>query len=234
MLEGRRALVTGASSGIGRATARALAEAGACVALAARDPNALEQVARELDGKAKTFVCDVRDAEAVARVVREAAAGFGGLDIVVPAAGLGRFGPTERLPVAEWDEVIETNLRGTFLVFREALPHVRRAHGHLFAIASVAAMRPFAESGAYCASKAGVRALAQVVAEEVRREGVRVTTIVPGSVDSEFWDRAGGTDLDRRRMLRPEDVARAIVHAASVPAHASMDEIVLMPRDGVL
>ncbi|HEV8536947.1 MAG TPA: SDR family NAD(P)-dependent oxidoreductase [Candidatus Limnocylindria bacterium] len=233
-LGGRRAFVTGASSGIGRATARALAEAGAEVALAGRAGEALADLADELDGRAKALECDVRDPGAVARAVREAVSELGGIDIVVPAAGLGRFARTDRMRVDAWDEVVETNLRGTFLVFRETLPHVRRARGHLFAIASVAAMRPFAESGAYCASKAGVRALAQVVAEEVRREGVRVTTIVPGAVDTEFWDRAGGTHLDRERMLRPEDVARTILHAVSVPAHASMDEIVLMPAEGVL
>jgi NADP-dependent 3-hydroxy acid dehydrogenase YdfG len=233
-LAGRRAFVTGASSGIGAATARALAEAGACVALASRDRSALDRMARELSGRAQPFTCDVRDEVALARVVRDAAAALGGIDLVVAAAGLGRFERAERMSVDAWDEVIDTNLRGTFLVFRETLPHVRPARGHLFAIASIAALRPFPESAAYGASKAGVRALAQVVAEEVRREGVRVTTIVPGAVDSPFWDRAGGTTLDRSRMLRPEDVARAIVHAASVPAGATMDEIVLMPPDGVL
>jgi NADP-dependent 3-hydroxy acid dehydrogenase YdfG len=233
-LAGRRAFVTGASSGIGAATARALAEAGACVALASRDRPALDLVARELSGRAQPFPCDVRDEAALARAVRDAAAALGGIDLVVAAAGLGRFERTERMSADAWDEVVDTNLRGTFLVFRETLPHVRQARGHLFAIASIAALRPFPESSAYGASKAGVRALAQVVAEEVRREGVRVTTIVPGAVDSPFWDRAGGTALDRGRMLRPEDVARAIVHAASVPAGATMDEIVLMPPDGVL
>lgn len=234
LLAGRRAFVTGASSGIGAATARALAEAGACVALASRDRSALNGMARELSGRAQPFPCDVRDEVALARAVRDAAAALGGIDLVVAAAGLGRFEAAERMSVDAWDEVIDTNLRGTFLVFRETLPHVRRARGHLFAIASIAALRTFPESAAYSASKAGVRALAQVVAEEVRREGVRVTTIVPGAVDSPFWDRAGGTALDRGRMLRPEDVAQAIVHAASLPAGATMDEIVLMPPDGVL
>ena len=233
-LAGRRAFVTGASSGIGAATARALVEAGACVALAARGGEALSEVARELSASAKPFICDVRDEADVARAVRDAVAALGGIDLVVPAAGLGRFARTDEMAIDDWDEVIDTNLRGTFLVLHETLPHVRRARGHLFAIASVAALRPFAESAAYCASKAGLRALAQVVAEEVRREGVRVTTIVAGAVDSPFWEHAGGTQLERDRMLRPEDVARTIVHAASLPARASMDEIVLMPADGVL
>jgi len=233
MLAGCRALVTGASSGIGRATARALAAEGARVALAARDRPALDALARELEGAVVT-ACDVRDAAAVDAAVAEAAGGFGGLDLVVTAAGLGRFGDTASFPVEEWDEVLDVDLRGTFLVLRAALPHVRRSKGRLITLSSVAALRPFPGSAAYCAAKAGVRALAQVVAEENRRAGVRVTNLVVGAVDSPFWDRAGGTELAHERMLRPEDVARTIVQTAAQPAGASVDEIVLMPPEGIL
>lgn len=232
-LADRRAFVTGASSGIGRATARSLSREGARVALAARDRASLVALARELPGSV-ALPCDVTDAAAVAAAVASAASTMGGLDLVVAAAGLGRFGDTATFPVEEWDEVLDVNLRGTFLVVREALPHVRRSSGHLITLCSVAAIRAFPGSAAYCAAKAGVRALAQVVAEENRRDGVRVTNFVVGSVDSPFWDRAGGTELPRDRMLRPEDVARAIVQAAAQPAGASVDEIVLMPPEGVL
>lgn len=232
-LSGRRALVTGASSGIGRATARALTTAGARVALAARDRVSLDALGRELAGSV-ALVCDVTDADAVEATVASAASGLGGLDLVVTAAGLGRFGDTASFTVGDWDEVVDVNLRGTFLVVREALPHVRRSRGHVITLSSVAALRPFPGAAAYCAAKAGVRAFAQVVAEENRREGVRVTNMVVGSVDSPFWDRAGGTTLPRDRMLRPEDVARAIVQAAAEPAAVSVDEIVLMPPEGIL
>jgi NADP-dependent 3-hydroxy acid dehydrogenase YdfG len=232
-LAGRRALVTGASSGIGRATARALTGEGARVALAARDRESLETLARDLPGSV-AMDCDVTDAAAVTMTVASAADMLGGLDLVVAAAGLGHFGDTASFAVDKWDEVIDVNLRGTFLVVREALPHVRRSRGHVITLSSVAAIRAFPGSAAYCAAKAGVRAFAQVVAEENRREGVRVTNLVLGSVDSPFWDRAGGTELPRDRMLRPEDVARMIVHVAALPAHASVDEIVLMPPDGIL
>lgn len=232
-LAGRCALVTGASSGIGRATARALTAEGARIALAARDRTSLESLARELPGSL-ALACDVTDAAAVAATVASVAEGLGGLDLVVAAAGLGRFGDTASFPVEDWDEVLDVNLRGTFLVVREALPHLRRSGGHLITLSSVAAVRAFPGSAAYCAAKAGVRALAQVVAEENRRQGVRVTNLVVGSVDSPFWDRAGGTELPREKMLRPEDVARAIVQAAAQPPGASLDEIVLMPPEGVL
>ncbi|HEX9496221.1 MAG TPA: SDR family NAD(P)-dependent oxidoreductase [Candidatus Limnocylindria bacterium] len=232
-LAGRRAFVSGASSGIGAATARALAGAGARVALAARDRSALEALARELPGACAT-PCDVREAESVATAVETAARAFGGLDLVVTAAGLGRFGDTATFPIEAWDEVLDVDLRGTFLVVRAALPHVRASGGHVITMSSVAAIHAFAGAAAYGAAKAGVRAFAQVVAEENRRQGVRVTNLIVGSVDSPFWERAGGTELPRDRMLKPEDVARAIVHAAAQPESISLDEIVLMPRDGVL
>lgn len=232
-LAGRRALVTGASSGIGRATARALTAEGARVALAARDRDALGELARELKGSL-ALPCDVTDAAAVAATVASAAEELGGLDLVVAAAGLGHFGDTASFPVEQWDEVLDVGLRGTFLVVRDALPHLRSSKGQLFTISSVAAIQPFSGSAAYCAAKAGVRALAQVVAEENRRAGVRVTNLVLGSVDSPFWDRAGGTELPREKMLRPEDVARAIVQAAAQPPGTSLDEIVLMPPEGIL
>lgn len=225
--------MSGGSSGIGAATARALAAAGARVAILARDTAALAAVAREI-GAGLPIPADVRDENAVRTAVARAAEEFGGLDVVVAAAGLGRFGETASFSTADWDLVLDVDLRGTFLVVRETLPALRRSRGHVFTLASIAALRPFPASAAYCAAKAGVRALAQVVAEEYRNDGVRVTDLVVGSVDSPFWDRAGGTTLPRERMLRPEDVARVIVEAAARPPSASVDEIVLMPPAGIL
>jgi NAD(P)-dependent dehydrogenase (short-subunit alcohol dehydrogenase family) len=215
-LAGRRAFVTGGSSGIGAAAVAALRGAGAAVVAPPRG------------------ACDVRDERSVVAAVARAAGDLGGLDLVVPAAGLGRFAPTAEARMEDVDEVMAVNFRGTFLVLREALPHLLRTQGHAFVLASIAALRPFPMSAAYCASKAAVRSLAQVIAEEYRHTGLRVTTLVLGSVDTPFWDRAGGTELPRDRMLRPEDVAHAIVGAAALPAHAATDEIVLLPRDGVL
>jgi 3-oxoacyl-[acyl-carrier protein] reductase len=232
-LAGRRALVTGASSGIGRATALALAAEGARVALMARGRTDLEETAAAMEDSV-VVECDVRDAEAVRAAVAKAAAALGGLDLVVTAAGLGKFGDTADFAVEDWDEVLDVDLRGTFVVVRAALPYVRKTKGQLITISSIAAVRAFPGSAAYSAAKAGVRAFAQVVAEENRRAGVRVTNMVVGSVDSPFWERAGGTELARERMLRPEDVARAIVAVASQSPDVSVDEVVLMPPDGVL
>ncbi len=232
-LAGRRAFVTGASSGIGAAAARALADAGARVALAARDRAALEVLARELPGAVAT-PCDVRDERSVNAAVTSAAEALGGIDIVVTAAGVGRFGEIGSFGAEDWDLVFDVGLRGTFLVVQAALPHVPPAGGDVITISSIAAVRPFPGSAAYCAMKAGVRSFAQVLAEERRRTGLRVTNMVVGSVDSPFWERAGGTELARERMLRPDDVGRAVAWAASQPVGTSVDEMVLMPKDGVL
>lgn len=232
-LTGRRAFVTGASSGIGAAVARALAGAGARVALAARDRAALEDLARELAGAVAT-PCDVRDERSIGSAIAAAAEALGGIDIVVTAAGVGRFGAIGSFSAEDWDLVFDVGLRGTFLVVQAALPHVPPAGGDVITVSSIAAVRPFPGSAAYCAMKAGVRSFAQVLAAERRAGGLRVTNMVVGSVDSPFWEHAGGTELARDRMLRPDDVGRAVAWAASQPEGTSIDELVLMPRDGVL
>jgi NADP-dependent 3-hydroxy acid dehydrogenase YdfG len=225
--------VSGASSGIGAAAARALTAAGARVALAARDRAALDALSRDLAGSV-VAPCDVREDRSVAAAAASAAEALGGIDIVVTAAGVGRFGDVDSFSVKDWDLVFDVGLRGTFLVVQAALPHVPPEGGDVITISSIAAVHPFARSAAYCAMKAGVRSFAQVLAAERRAKGLRVTNMVVGSVDSPFWDRAGGTELARDRMLRPEDVGRAVAWAAAQPAGTSVDEIVLMPKDGIL
>jgi 3-oxoacyl-[acyl-carrier protein] reductase len=225
--------VSGASSGIGAAAARALTAAGARVALAARDRAALDALSRDLAGSV-VAPCDVREDRSVAAAAASAAEALGGIDIVVTSAGVGRFGDVDSFSVKDWDLVFDVGLRGTFLVVQAALPHVPPEGGDVITISSIAAVHPFAGSAAYCAMKAGVRSFAQVLAAERRAKGLRVTNMVVGSVDSPFWNRAGGTELARDRMLRPEDVGRAVAWAAAQPAGTSVDEIVLMPKDGIL
>jgi NAD(P)-dependent dehydrogenase (short-subunit alcohol dehydrogenase family) len=224
--------VTGASRGIGAATARALADAGARLLLAARPSPDLERLASGLPG-ARAVPTDVRDPAAVERLV-EAAAALGGPDLLVHAAGLGVFAPLEQTSLEQWDEMLEVNLRGAFLLCRAALPGMRaRGRGHVFTIVSIAGQRAFPNAGAYCASKFGLLGLTRVLAEEVRRDGVKVSAIVPGAVDTPFWERAGA-DLPRERMLSPDAVAAAILFAATAPPTVHHDEIVVMPPEGVL
>ena len=232
LLDGRLALVTGASRGIGAATARALADAGARLVLAARPSADLDAIAADIPGS-HPIPADLRDAATVERLVATAEE-IGPLDLLVHAAGCGVFAPVEQSRVADWDEMMAVNLRAAYLLCRAAVPGMRaRGRGHVFAIVSIAGVRAFPGASAYCASKFGLLGFARVLAEEVRRDGVKVTAIVPGSVDTPFWDRAGG-DLPREKMLRPEAVADAIVFAASAPPTVHHDEITVMPPDGVL
>ncbi len=233
-LQGRVAVVTGASRGIGAATARALAGEGARVVLAARRSEALEHLGQEIGGL--VVPTDVRDPEQVQSLADAAGRELGGIDLLVAAAGLGRFATVADQPLADWDDTFAVNLRGTFLTCQAALPYLLRSTrgGHIFTLVSIAATRTFPGSAAYCASKAGLLAFTRVLAEEVRRQGVRVTAVLPGSVDSPFWDSAGGTELPREAMLRPDDIAGTIVGIAKQPSRVYTDEITIMPPAGVL
>lgn len=230
-LRGKVAVVTGGSRGIGAATARQLAGAGARVVVAARASTDLDSMGEEIRGTATPV--DVREPAAV-RALASLVETLGGADVLVNAAGLGRFGAVADLSLEAWDETLDVNLRGTFLVCQALLPGLLRRRGHIFTIGSIASTRVFAGAAAYCAAKWGVLGFTRALAEEVRRQGVRVTAVLPGSVDSTFWDAAGGTDLPRDQMLHPDDVARAILFVALQPATMSVDEITVMPPAGVL
>nr|CAA9277939.1 hypothetical protein AVDCRST_MAG63-3351 [uncultured Armatimonadetes bacterium] len=235
MAEGRVCLITGASRGIGRATALALHAAGWRLALAARGEEALAALAADIGGADHLVIpCDVTREAEVAAAVAEAVRRFGGLDALVCAAGVGSFAPTVDSTTADWDAQIGANLTGTYLACREALKVMlpRRA-GHLVTILSVASTVAFPASAAYCASKWGAYGLTKVLAEEVRREGVRVTAVLPGSTDTPFWDAISGGP-PREDMLPAARVADAVVYALEAPPDVSVDEIAVMPPKGIL
>lgn len=226
------AVVTGGSRGIGAAVARAFAAAGARVVVAARASAALDEVAREIKGLA--VASDVRSEEEV-QALMERAATLGGIHLVVAAAGLGRFSPVVDTSVEDWDLVMDVNVRGTFLTCRAALPYLLASGGgHIFTLSSVAATTTFAGSAAYTVSKSAVLAFTRVLTEEVRRRGVKVTAVVPGSVDSPFWEAAGGTELPRHEMLSAEHVAQTVLSLALQPPEIYTDEIKIMPPAGIL
>jgi NAD(P)-dependent dehydrogenase (short-subunit alcohol dehydrogenase family) len=230
----RVCLITGASRGIGRATAIALSETGWRLSLAARTKDPLVDLVRETDCEHLAALCDVTREADVVRLVEDTAAEFGRLDAVVCAAGIGSFGPTTEVTTESWDAQIAANLTGTFLVCREALKvMLPRKSGHLVNILSVASKVAFPYSAAYVASKWGAYGLTKSLAEEVRREGIRVTAVLPGSVDTPFWDANPGGP-PREEMLRPEAVAAAVRYALEAPADASVDEVHIMPPKGIL
>ena len=233
-LRGKVALVTGAGRGLGRAIALALGEAGASVVLAARTEREIVATTRALvrrGTRALAVVCDVRDAAEVAGLVDAAMRSCRRLDIVVNNAGVFRMAPVARTDEALWNEVVDTNLKGTYLVTRAALPHLRRSRGHFVNIVSIAGRMTFPDNAAYCASKWGALGFTNVLREELRDAGVRVTAVLPGAIDTPSWDAAPGR-WDRRRMLSPTSVADAIVHACTQPAGTTTDEIVIRPTAG--
>jgi len=235
-LRGRIALVTGAGRGIGRAVAGALAGAGAHVVLAARSRGDIESVAADLTSarhEALAIACDVRDPAQVRELVDAAVGRFGGLDILVNNAGIFRIASVEETDDATWDAIVDTNLKGSFLVTRAALPHLVARRGHVINMVSLAGRSVFRGNGAYCASKWGLLGFTNVLREEMRSHGVRVTSLLPGAVDTPIWDAAGGT-WDRSRMMQPETVARLVVEICTQPPEASTDEVVVAPTGGKL
>lgn len=200
-LAGRVAVVTGASRGIGRAVATALSGAGAVVAGCA------------LHAAPGIEVCDVRSADDVARFAEDVQRRFGVPDVVVNNAGTVARARVDELSVEAWDDVIDANLKGTFLVTRAFLPAMRaRRAGRIINIASIAGRQGTAELGAYCAAKHGVVGLTRALAEELRADGIVAIAVCPGSVDTDML-RVGrpGAKAD----MSPEDVAGVVLYLAA-------------------
>jgi NAD(P)-dependent dehydrogenase (short-subunit alcohol dehydrogenase family) len=193
-LEGRAALVTGASSGIGRATALLFAEAGARVALVGRSAGALAEVAGEIrarGGEAREVAADVTVEEDARRAVAEAVETFGGLDVLVNAAGGISNGTVETRALADWDAMMNVNLRSVFHLMQLAAPHLERRPGSVVNVSSVTGLRAFPGVLAYCVSKAGVDQLTRCAALELAPKGVRVNAVNPGVVVTEIHRRGG-------------------------------------------
>jgi NAD(P)-dependent dehydrogenase (short-subunit alcohol dehydrogenase family) len=233
----RVALVTGAGRGIGRATALALAGHGFAVALAARTEAELSTVAAEIaaaGGRALVVPADVTDEASVAALVTRVLDAYSRLDVLVNAAGGGAFASVAETSLAEWEQQLRVNLTGTFLACRAALPiMLSQGRGDIVNVLSVASRVVFPGAAAYCASKWGALGFTRVLAEEVRRQGVRVTAHCPGSVDTPFWDKIPAPP-DRSRMLSAQSVAESILWIVTCPPTMSMDEVVVMPPDGIL
>jgi 3-oxoacyl-[acyl-carrier protein] reductase len=234
-LVGEIALVTGGSRGVGLATCRALVAAGAHVALVARDERDLRDAVDALGGSGAGVigvVGNVTQSASMEASVREVIRFLGGLSILVNNAGLGRYGSVSEQPLDEWRHVLETNLLGVYYATRAVLPHIRaHGYGQIVAISSGAARTGYPNMTAYCAAKAGLEGFMRALAAEVASEPIRCTTIVPGSILTDFGVR---TREERRasgeKFLEPEDVAEAILHVLTRPERAWTQELVLWPR----
>ncbi|MBW4480227.1 MAG: SDR family oxidoreductase [Tolypothrix brevis GSE-NOS-MK-07-07A] len=235
----RRALITGASSGIGKATALAFAKAGIDVALVSRSVEKLEAVAvaaRHADVTAKAYTVDLANVAQVQESMSAIARDFGDIDILVNNAGMAYTATLSETPLADWQQVMDLNLTSVFQCILGILPSMRdRGHGTIINVASIAGKQAFASWGAYSVSKAGLISLSQVLAQEERAHGIRVTAICPGSVNTELWDtETVRVKLDRTNMLTPEIVAQSILHTALLPQEAVIEELILMPSKGIL
>jgi 3-oxoacyl-[acyl-carrier protein] reductase len=227
---GRVALVTGGSRGIGRAIALRLAGLGAAVAICGRDREALEATAAELRQatvRVLAQTADVTRAEEVAKLVEKVEAQLGPIAILVNNAGIGLFGPAHEKTEAEWDRVLNSNLKSVFLVSRAVAPSmIREGRGDIINISSLAGRNAFAGGGIYCASKWGVQGLSACMAEDLREHGIRVSVICPGSVATEF---SGRGPKDAGKALQAEDVAHAVAAVVTQSAGSFMSEIQVRP-----
>ncbi len=240
-LNGQIALVTGASSGIGMASASALATEGMRLILAARRIERLEELAGELKAAHGTeSLCiplDVRDQEAVAAAFGNLPAEWQAVAVLVNNAGLSRgLNPLHAGSIQDWDEMVDTNIKGLLYVSRAILPGmVERGHGHVVNIGSVAGRDPYAGGTVYCATKAAVGMLSRALKIDLLGSGVRVTNVEPGMVETEFSIvRFHGDEQRARKVyqglqpLSPEDIADAIVWAVTRPPHVNIQDILIL------
>lgn len=243
-LSGRVAIVTGASSGIGEATAQALAEAGAAVVLAARRTERLEAMRERIvaDGRrALAIGTDVADRPQVERLAEEAVTAFGRIDILVNNAGVMPSSEIEALRVDDWDRMIDVNVKGVLYGVAAVLPTMlQQGTGHIVNVGSVAGRRPLPGGTVYSATKFAVRSItAGLQLELSAHRGIRVTDIQPGVVRTELTDHIPDPERraqfqsrwSERRMLEPEDVADAVVFAVTAPERVNVNEILIRPTD---
>lgn len=229
-LNGKIALVTGASSGLGRAISFGLAGRGVCVGLLARNEKKLQGAKGEIEssgGRAVSLPADVTDEEQVRQAIERLVRECGGLDILVNNAGLGIFKTVEEMSLEEWDKHINVMLRGLFIATHHALPHMfKRKRGHVVNISSLWAKRFCGRCSAYTAAKFGVRGFTQSLREECRAKNVKVTNVMPGTVSTPFFDKANW-EADLTNALMPEDVADCIVSLLELPDRAVVEELAL-------
>jgi NADP-dependent 3-hydroxy acid dehydrogenase YdfG len=224
-------VVTGASRGIGRAVAGALAAAGAQPFLLARSADALARVALELGGEAVAVPCDVTRAEDVERAVQRILERHAeGPAILVNNAGIFPIGAIEQTDPLRFEETLKANLLAPFRLLHAFVPLMRAAgRGHVITIGSVADRSIYAGNGAYSASKFGARAMHEVLREELRGSGLRATLVSPSATDTPLWDPIDPDHTPgfppRAAMLRPDDVADAVLWAVTRPRHVNVDEV---------
>ncbi|AVO01094.1 MULTISPECIES: SDR family oxidoreductase [Staphylococcus] len=225
------AVITGASSGIGKGIALKLSNEGATVVLVARDEKKLDQVSTELrKAGAKNYEiisADVTNREDIDRAVQQAVEEFGKVDILVNSAGQMKSSAITEGEVQAWDDMIDVNLKGTLYAINAVMPHFQQQQsGHIVNIASISGFEVTKSSALYSATKAAVHAITQGLEKELAKTGIRSTSISPGMVDTAM---TSDTDWGSRKMLEPKDIANAVVYALTQPSHVNVNEITVRP-----
>jgi NAD(P)-dependent dehydrogenase (short-subunit alcohol dehydrogenase family) len=213
-LKGKVAIVTGGSKGIGRGIAEALIRAGLNVLISARNQDEIDRAVAELNkpggGKAVGCVCDVRDHASVKSLFEQATSALGGVDVLINNAGIGKFATVAEMPPEEFRAILETNLFGVYYCCHEAIPLLKqRGGGYIINISSLAGANPHPRMAAYNASKFGLNGFSEALMQEVRHDNIKVSYIMPGSVNTEF---GGDTpSAENSWQLQPDDIARVVI-----------------------
>lgn len=239
-IEGKVVVITGASSGLGEATARLLSEQGATVVLAARRADRIESLASEVNsrgGKALAVKTDVTDRNQVRRLVETAVETFGRIDVIINNAGLMQQSPLERFKTDEWDNMIDVNVKGVLYGIAAALPHMQRQKsGHIINVSSVAGHKVTPSGTVYCATKHAVRVISEGLRQEVKPHNIRTTIISPGAVATELPNHISESDIAEgiqgfydSHAIPADSFARAVVFAMSQPDDMDVNEILYRP-----
>lgn len=231
-LSGKIAIVTGGTKGIGHAIARSLVSASARVVITARGEGEIGKTISQLNlegpGTATGYVCDVRDYEQVKAVFKEIAADSGGVDILINNAGVGIFATVESMSVKEFRTVLETNVFGVFYCCHEAIPLMKqRGGGYIINISSLAGANAHPQMAAYNASKFGLNGFSEALMQEVRHDGIKVSYIMPGSVNTEFGGDEPGDE--KSWQLQPGDVAHVVMDLLNYPERALPSRVEIRP-----
>ena len=228
------AVITGASTGIGKSLALLLADAGFRLVLAARSKDKLQAIAKEIQqkgGESLPVPTDVSHPEQI-KILKEKALDFGNVSVVVNNAGTGKFSNIENVTLADWNRQMDVNLRASFLVSQAFIPAMKqKKKGSLIFINSVAGKKGYAYSAAYVASKFGLRGLADSLREELREDNIKVISIHPGAVDTPFWDDIQA-EFPREKMLNSDALAESIVHTIQAPGNFTVEEMVIRRTGG--
>jgi 3-oxoacyl-[acyl-carrier protein] reductase len=208
-IQNKVALITGASKGIGYGIAEALLKQGVKVAITSRSQESADEAAKKLGAGVLAVAADVKDFASQQKAVEETIAKFGQLDFLIANAGVGHFAPIDELTPELWNDTIDTNLTGVFYSVKAAIPALKKSEGYIITISSLAGTNFFPEASAYNASKFGLTGFSQAIMLDLRKYGIKVSTIMPGSVATHFADHTPDAEKDAWK-IQPEDIGQMV------------------------